>query len=588
MANNVKINIDLESEDAAAELKRLAASFSKVEDAAEGADAAAGKLAQGGKKIKGFNSEVSKAATSTKQMDSSLNNFGAKFITLELAKKVAAYADATLTAAAANDQITGRTKETAKAYLEVKQNVADVASGMVLAAANIASSAFEVTGLNSLLADTAAAWREIAGLKQRSTEENDKANGYNIELSKLSALTREYRTLCSEYERYKDSNAEFAAVAKKGMGEVEAQIRKQNTALATYGQVLDDVTLKALMAGKTTAQAILSGDWDKQKKKTEEQAAKAKERYNAEQAATTATAEAVKASYGSQYDIIERTYNKETEAYKKALSAKKISQAEYDDAMLKALEARNAKVSALDYGDTSGGPGATDGGQAAADAAEAAKRSNEYRLQEEKNAKDAADKAVQIEKDKQTKIQELEKQTAQMREDSINTFMGGFANLSATMAQQNRKYASIAKAVAIAEATVNTYLGFTKALAQGGIFGAVAGAGVLASGFASVASIKAQKFADGGIVDGSSYSGDQVPVRVNSGEMILNKGQQAQLFKVAQGAQGVAPLSLTFNVSPGTDAVNLKKILGENASEFARQVAKVVRGPGFAQTQGAF
>jgi TP901 family phage tail tape measure protein len=41
-------------------------------------------------------------------------------------------------------------------------------------------------------------------------------------------------------------------------------------------------------------------------------------------------------------------------------------------------------------------------------------------------------------------------------------------------------------------------------------------------------------FAQGGvagIVGGSSFSGDKIPIRVNSGEMILNKGQQAALYK---------------------------------------------------------
>ena len=38
------------------------------------------------------------------------------------------------------------------------------------------------------------------------------------------------------------------------------------------------------------------------------------------------------------------------------------------------------------------------------------------------------------------------------------------------------------------------------------------------------------KFAKGGLVGGSSFSGDNVLARVNSGEMILNKGQQATLF----------------------------------------------------------
>ena len=43
------------------------------------------------------------------------------------------------------------------------------------------------------------------------------------------------------------------------------------------------------------------------------------------------------------------------------------------------------------------------------------------------------------------------------------------------------------------------------------------------------------RFENGGIVPGSSTTGDNVPVRVNSGEMILNKSQQSKLFAMANG-----------------------------------------------------
>lgn len=42
-------------------------------------------------------------------------------------------------------------------------------------------------------------------------------------------------------------------------------------------------------------------------------------------------------------------------------------------------------------------------------------------------------------------------------------------------------------------------------------------------------------FAEGGIVGGSSYRGDRLTARVNSGEMILNKNQQANLFSLVAG-----------------------------------------------------
>ena len=60
-------------------------------------------------------------------------------------------------------------------------------------------------------------------------------------------------------------------------------------------------------------------------------------------------------------------------------------------------------------------------------------------------------------------------------------------------------------------------------------------AGGVVSNLANSLGDKGQGFANGGIVGGNSYSGDRVPVRVNSGEMILNGRQQAELFAVANG-----------------------------------------------------
>ena len=44
-------------------------------------------------------------------------------------------------------------------------------------------------------------------------------------------------------------------------------------------------------------------------------------------------------------------------------------------------------------------------------------------------------------------------------------------------------------------------------------------------------------FEYGGVVPGQSYTGDKVVARVNSGEMVLNQKQQANLFKQANGGQ---------------------------------------------------
>lgn len=48
-----------------------------------------------------------------------------------------------------------------------------------------------------------------------------------------------------------------------------------------------------------------------------------------------------------------------------------------------------------------------------------------------------------------------------------------------------------------------------------------------------------EKKASGGIVGGNSYSGDRILTGLNSGEMVLNKDQQAQLFKFIQNASSI-------------------------------------------------
>jgi hypothetical protein len=62
------------------------------------------------------------------------------------------------------------------------------------------------------------------------------------------------------------------------------------------------------------------------------------------------------------------------------------------------------------------------------------------------------------------------------------------------------------------------------------------------------------KFANGGIVGGSSFTGDRVSAQVNSGEMILNKAQQARLFKIANG--GATSGQVEFHIS-GTELVGV-------------------------------
>ena len=109
-------------------------------------------------------------------------------------------------------------------------------------------------------------------------------------------------------------------------------------------------------------------------------------------------------------------------------------------------------------------------------------------------------------------------------------------------------------------ATANIAQGVSKAIAQGGLAGIVTGAIVAASGALQIATLTANKprppqFASGGIVPGTSYSGDHVTANVNSGEMILNAAQQKQLWQMANGASaGGVAVNVPVNIENNTDA----------------------------------
>lgn len=93
------------------------------------------------------------------------------------------------------------------------------------------------------------------------------------------------------------------------------------------------------------------------------------------------------------------------------------------------------------------------------------------------------------------------------------------ANLAVASSEEIKAGASTAAAAA----------GAASSVAGIPFVGAALAVGAVAAVLAAILSSK-NKFADGGIVGGNSFSGDNVLARVNSGEMVLNRGQQATLF----------------------------------------------------------
>jgi len=125
-----------------------------------------------------------------------------------------------------------------------------------------------------------------------------------------------------------------------------------------------------------------------------------------------------------------------------------------------------------------------------------------------------------------------------------------------------KESAQTQQTVAVISAVINTALGITQALANLPPPASFVMAGIVATlGAVQIGMIASQKFAQGGIVSGTSRSGDNMTARVNSGEMILNQRQQAELFAIANGRAPAstitittAPITINGNIS--SDTVN--------------------------------
>lgn len=160
-----------------------------------------------------------------------------------------------------------------------------------------------------------------------------------------------------------------------------------------------------------------------------------------------------------------------------------------------------------------------------------------------------------------------------------------FVKMLADLAAEQIKNIIAVQVANVAAAKVNiaanaAEAGSKAAAASAGwaLWGAIAiGAGIMAAVLAF-----ADGFATGGVVPGNSFSGDNVLARVNSGEMILNRAQQARLFDIAEGntepgGAGGAVINQTINVQNGGDLTAITQAIKRgtiDALEFANVAYK--------------
>lgn len=194
----------------------------------------------------------------------------------------------------------------------------------------------------------------------------------------------------------------------------------------------------------------------------------------------------------------------------------------------------------------------------------------------------------------------------QMMAKNASSAFGQMSELLEGYGEENEKASKAAKAFALmqlatdqaisisqtARAMVEAVQGATQAAASTGplapvmlavyiaemvglVLGAVAG---------QVASIKqakgilsGEKFESGGIVGGTSFSGDKVVAHVNSGEMILNREQQTRLFDMANYGGGFDYTGLTQALTQAVASLPSPTLQYQEFKDFQNSVQRVTK-----------
>ena len=183
---------------------------------------------------------------------------------------------------------------------------------------------------------------------------------------------------------------------------------------------------------------------------------------------------------------------------------------------------------------------------------ESKRRENERAVEEIiKQLESANVSDIEINRFRTEQIENFERRIRAAKAESVGSLVGSLGKLN----QAARGNAEISKRLAQVQALIDTYAGANKALAASAPpFNFISAAAVIASGLANVATIEAQKFATGGIVQGDPSKGDNVPVLATAGELILNQAQQDNLA----GKIG----NITVNISaPLVDETVVESIL---------------------------
>lgn len=149
--------------------------------------------------------------------------------------------------------------------------------------------------------------------------------------------------------------------------------------------------------------------------------------------------------------------------------------------------------------------------------------------------------------------------TTQMEVDKANEVYAKKKQIDEAERAAKRKSWEANKQASLTQIAMNGAEAFMKSMSLLPPFNFIQAGIVTAATAAQLAIVAAQSapaFASGGVVPGSSFSGDRVLSRLNSGEMVLNGRQQANLLSIANGG------------SVGGRVIYIDKVYGSVDQEF--------------------
>jgi len=451
------------------------------------------------------------------------------FVTLELAKKAFAFADATLRSAKSMDTLSKSTKEGAVAYSDMMDNTIGIAKNMLIWGASLAPIKGTMETLSNLAKGISLAFESSADATTRLKTQSDTKwaeflktdEGKKVSLSKSREEVRRLAEVANQ--KFADTYFESSEARK------DKANKKAMDALTAYNKLASDIGMPEDVASTFLRKSGMSVD----------------------DLLRTSLAKA------------ELSKNKpEKEKTVKELDWAKI-RSDRLDALASLLDENQAIVDTAKQQELDYQKWHTDIKKAQAE-------------QDKALAKDIAETEMSLRK----KAQDEQLLSMQAGFGATAQMAGALSQLATVSAGKNKEMAKNALTLSEVVAIANVAEGVTKAFAQGGVLGFVTGGAVGIAGLAQIATIEQQKqkLADGGIIRGPS-TGDTVPVMANGGEMMLTKADQSNLLSMVRGG-GNGGNGITYApVINSSNPAQVKQMLRENKSEFASFVMSVMRDP---------